>query len=57
LERSKPIRNAITYGCDVALTALLYWQAVDALMPATVIVTGIVLAIRTAASLPVKNRS
>lgn len=57
MERSKPIRNAITYGCDVALTALLYWQAVDALMPATVIVTGIVLAIRTAASLPVKNRS
>jgi hypothetical protein len=42
--------NKIVDACDVVLVALLYWQATDALRPATVIATGVVLAIRAAAS-------
>jgi hypothetical protein len=47
-----PVRSVIVDGCEVVLTALLYWQAVDAPRPVTVIVTGLVLAVRKAALLP-----
>lgn len=39
----------IVDGCDVVLVPLLYWQAVNALMPMTTVAMGIVLGIRTAA--------
>jgi hypothetical protein len=42
--------NKIVETCDVVLVALLYWQTTDALTPATVVATGVVLAIRAAAS-------
>jgi hypothetical protein len=42
--------NKIVETCDVVLVALLYWQTTDALRPATVVATGVVLAIRAAAS-------
>jgi hypothetical protein len=32
-------RRRIVDGCDVALAALLYWQAVDEPRPATIIAT------------------
>jgi hypothetical protein len=48
-------RRRIVDGCDVALAALLYWQAVDEPRPATIIATGLSLAIRKAASLPHKH--
>jgi hypothetical protein len=50
-------RRRIVDGCDVALAALLYWQAVDASRPAAVIATGLVLATRKAASLPRQDGS
>lgn len=51
-----PVRNTITDGCDVVLVALVYCLATDAPWPATVIATGLVLAVRTAASLPRTRR-
>lgn len=52
----QPHRSVIVEACDVCLVCLLYWQASDALMPVTTVVTGIVLAVRAAASLPPKPR-
>jgi hypothetical protein len=50
-------RRSIVDGCDVVLAALVCWQAADELRPATVIVAGLVLATRKAASLPRKDGS
>jgi hypothetical protein len=46
-----PTRRLIVNGCDVALVPLVYWQAMGAPQPATVIATGVVLATRKAASM------
>lgn len=49
------VRSLIINGSEVALPALLYWQAADAPRPVTVVATGLVLAIRKAALLPLGN--
>jgi hypothetical protein len=49
------VRSLIINGSEVALTALLYWQAADAPRPVTVVATGLVLAIRKAALLSLGN--
>jgi len=49
------VQKVIVDGCEVVLTALLYWQAVDAPRPMTVFATGLVLAVRKAALLPLRN--
>jgi hypothetical protein len=56
LKEPEEVRSKIVSGCDVVLVPLLYWQATETLMPATMIATGIVLAVRAAASLPAKRR-
>jgi hypothetical protein len=50
-----PVRSVIVDGCEVVLTALLYWQAADGPRPVTVIATGLVFAVRKAALLPLHN--
>jgi hypothetical protein len=48
-DRQLKWRHRVIGSCDVALAVLVTWQAVDALRPATVIATGLVLGVRTAA--------
>jgi hypothetical protein len=52
LDEPKPIPSTIVKCCDVVLVPLIYWQTMGAPQPATVIATGVVLAIRKAAMLP-----
>jgi hypothetical protein len=54
-KESEVPRKKVIYWCDIALAALCYWQAVGAQMPMTVLATGIVLAVRKAASPPEKG--
>ncbi|MGH3427804.1 MAG: hypothetical protein ACRDQZ_09600 [Mycobacteriales bacterium] len=54
-QHQESVRDMIVDGCEVALTALLYWQAVDGPRPVTTTVTGLVFAVRKAALLPVKR--
>lgn len=51
LEKPTPIPKLIVDCCDVALVPLVYWQAMGAPQPATVIAAGVVLATRKAASM------